>query len=236
MISGTDKLFAYQGYLGYAIAISDARGITVQKNAVSWVSKSTRILLSRELIRGTLNRASIWGLETSACFQRPAFVPPTPLLRDPRSVIGKIQSEFTSQHYGFLACVGPGLPSSSGTLSRHQINDDFLLQHGHGRKKGGAGRAAPGAARGAIPAAELHPHRHGLKDEGLRVRGAAAMKALQRKKNLKRERPEQLLVKPNESATAAVAARWEVREQAAKGIKKKHLRAPRRQASGGRIL
>ncbi|GAA5927355.1 right-handed parallel beta-helix repeat-containing protein [Sporobolomyces koalae] len=102
-----NRLSSYAGYYGYAIALSDARGIVVEDNAVS---------------------ASIWGFETTACYSKPAFVAPTPLLRDPRSVIGRIQPQFEDKHFGFALCVGPGSASSSIEVSRHQINDLSAIQ------------------------------------------------------------------------------------------------------------
>lgn len=72
--------------------------------------------------------ASVWGAETTACLSHPAFVPPTPLLRDPRSVTfaptadtGAFQPSFVDRHFGFLLCVGPGSASSSLELARHSI-------------------------------------------------------------------------------------------------------------------
>ncbi|GAA5882267.1 hypothetical protein JCM16303_002311 [Sporobolomyces ruberrimus] len=102
-----NRLSSYAGYYGYAIALSDARGIVVEDNAVS---------------------ASIWGFETTACYSKPAFIAPTPLLRDPRSVIGRIQPQFIDKHFGFALCVGPGSASSSIEVSRHQINDLSTIQ------------------------------------------------------------------------------------------------------------
>ncbi|GAA6024697.1 hypothetical protein JCM11491_003619 [Sporobolomyces phaffii] len=102
-----NRLSSYAGYYGYAIALSDARGIVVEDNAVS---------------------ASIWGFETTACYSKPAFIPPAPLLRDPRSVIGRIQPQFVDKHFGFALCVGPGSASSSIEVSRHQINDLSTIQ------------------------------------------------------------------------------------------------------------
>jgi len=75
-----------------------------------------------------MNSASIWGFETTACYSKPAFVAPTPLLRDPRSVIGRIQPQFENAHYGALLCIGPGSSSSSIEVSRHQINDLAAVQ------------------------------------------------------------------------------------------------------------
>lgn len=72
--------------------------------------------------------ASIWGFETTACYSKPAFIAPTPLLRDPRSVIGRIQPQFIDKHFGFALCVGPGSASSSIEVSRHQINDLSTIQ------------------------------------------------------------------------------------------------------------
>ncbi|GAA5963808.1 hypothetical protein JCM3765_004024 [Sporobolomyces pararoseus] len=102
-----NRLSSYAGYYGYAMALSDARGIVVEDNAVS---------------------ASIWGFETTACYSKPAFIAPTPLLRDPRSVIGRIQPQFVDKHFGFALCVGPGSASSSIEVSRHQINDLSTIQ------------------------------------------------------------------------------------------------------------
>ncbi|GJN89541.1 hypothetical protein Rhopal_002528-T1 [Rhodotorula paludigena] len=136
-----NRLSSYTGYFGYAIALSDARNIVVQDNAIS---------------------ASIWGFETSACYERPAFVAPTPLLRDPRSVIGSLQPSFVDKHFGFLLCVGPGSPSSSFEMSRHQINDaqarSYHAAASHVGMKAG-GRNGRGRGRPAeIPLKELHPH------------------------------------------------------------------------------
>ncbi|GAA5830546.1 hypothetical protein JCM3770_000812, partial [Rhodotorula araucariae] len=143
-----NRLSSYTGYFGYAIALSDARNLVVQDNAIS---------------------ASIWGFETSACYDRPAFVPPSPLIRDPRSVVGTLQPSFTDKHFGFLLCVGPGSASSSFEMSRHQINDaqarnfHAALSRSAGSAGAGAGAASGGRttrARGrpaAIPLQELHP-------------------------------------------------------------------------------
>ncbi|GAA6063733.1 hypothetical protein JCM10212_000772 [Sporobolomyces blumeae] len=102
-----NRLSSYAGYFAYAMALSDARGMVVEDNAVS---------------------ASIWGFETTACYDKPKFVAPTPLLRDPRSVIGRIQPQFVDKHFGFALCVGPGSLSSSIEVSRHQINDLAAVQ------------------------------------------------------------------------------------------------------------
>nr|CRX78995.1 hypothetical protein ls5930a1_00061 [Leucosporidium scottii] len=154
-----NRLSSYTGYFAYAIAISDARGIVVNGNAIS---------------------ASIWGFETSACYERPHFAMPTPLIRDARSVIGSLQSEFKDQHFGFLLCVGPGTLSSSHELSRHQINDAYVAAHngrrGFGRGVGAAGRHA------TIPEGEASPSRGGVI-----IGGKAGMKALQRKKTARHE-------------------------------------------------
>lgn len=119
-----NRLSSYTGYYGYAIAISDARAILVTENSVSYVPP---LALSPSLTPFA-RRASIWGIETSACYTSPAYTTPTPLLRDPRSVIGHLQPEFADQHFGFLLCVGPGSTSSSTSLSRHTINEAYMAQ------------------------------------------------------------------------------------------------------------
>ncbi|GAA5892295.1 right-handed parallel beta-helix repeat-containing protein [Sporobolomyces salmoneus] len=119
-----NRISSYAGYYGYAMALSDARGIVVEDNAVS---------------------ASIWGFETTACYSKPAFIAPTPLLRDPRSVIGRIQPQFVDKHFGFALCVGPGSASSSIEVSRHQINDLSAIQARAmaQARSGGGGTAEP---------------------------------------------------------------------------------------------
>lgn len=105
---------------------------------------------------------------------------PTPLLRDPRSVIGSLQAEFKDQHFGFLLCVGPGTLSSSHELSRHQINDAYVAAH-NGRRGQGRGVGA-GGRQAAIPHAEANPSKGGVV-----MGGKAGMKALQRKKTARHE-------------------------------------------------
>ncbi|KAI5476896.1 Pectin lyase fold/virulence factor superfamily protein [Pseudohyphozyma bogoriensis] len=102
-----NRLSSYIGYFGYAIAISDAKGIVVQDNAVS---------------------ASIWGFKTPSCPlpPSPTFPLPAPLLRSRGSVLGQLQKEFRELHYGFLLCVGPGSISSSNDISQHQINEEYI--------------------------------------------------------------------------------------------------------------
>jgi len=113
-------------------------------------------------------------MSTLSCYTRPAYVPPTPLLRDPRSVIGSLQPGFTNSHFGFLLCVGPGSASSSFEVSRHQINDQHAkafhdaLNAAERAIADDSGRSDPPSsstrrrsahARPAvIPLAELHPH------------------------------------------------------------------------------
>lgn len=92
--------------------------------------------------------ASIWGFETTACYSKPAFISPTPLLRDPRSVIGRIQPQFVDKHFGFALCVGPGSASSSIEVSRHQINDLSAIQAramalAQQQQRGGGGGSEP---------------------------------------------------------------------------------------------
>ncbi|GAA5906553.1 hypothetical protein JCM6882_004468 [Rhodosporidiobolus microsporus] len=157
-----NRLSSYTGYYAYAIALSDARGIIVKDNAIS---------------------ASIWGFETSACYDRPAFVPPSPLIRDPRSVIGDLQPSFTDKHYGFLLCVGPGTASSSEEMSRHQINDASVRSYHSsirdGKKGGrnGRGRVRPSD----IPQGEMHPrgssHGRGAEERKHAFRASAAAEA-----------------------------------------------------------
>ncbi|BGP31399.1 hypothetical protein JCM10296v2_003163 [Rhodotorula toruloides] len=134
-----NRLSSYTGYFGYALALSDARGLQVQDNAVS---------------------ASIWGVETTACYDRPAYIPPTPLLRDPRSVIGSLQPSFLDKHFGFLLCVGPATPSTSFAISRHQINDvqarNFHKAMTARGWKSGAGERGRGRPAD-IPVREMHP-------------------------------------------------------------------------------
>ncbi|GAA5986864.1 hypothetical protein JCM10908_000930 [Rhodotorula pacifica] len=107
-----NRFTSMNGYYGYAMALSDATGLQILENAIS---------------------ASIWGSETNACLAHPGFVPPTPLIRDPRSVTfapdpetGDFQPSFVDRHFGFLLCVGPGSGSSSTELARHSIGP----QHG----------------------------------------------------------------------------------------------------------
>ncbi|KAK4057804.1 hypothetical protein OIO90_001023 [Microbotryomycetes sp. JL221] len=142
-----NQLSSYTGYYAYAIAIADARGIVVRENTVV---------------------ASTWGFETSACYERPAFALPTPLIRDPRSVIGSLQGEFKDQHYGFLLCVGPGVQSSSHLLSRHQINDALLALSGQfAPKRSNMGRAPGAKSRHAhIPVHESRPNNKGHVQDG----------------------------------------------------------------------
>ncbi|KAK4055479.1 hypothetical protein OIV83_000025 [Microbotryomycetes sp. JL201] len=142
-----NQLSSYTGYYAYAIAISDARGIVVRENTVV---------------------ASTWGFETSACYERPAFALPTPLIRDPRSVIGSLQGEFKDKHFGFLLCVGPGVPSSSHLLSRHQINDALLAMGGNSApKRSNTGRTPGSKSRHAhIPANEARPNKKGHVQDG----------------------------------------------------------------------
>ena len=117
-------------------------------------------------------------MSTSSCYTRPAYVPPTPLLRDPRSVIGSLQPGFTNSHFGFLLCVGPGSASSSLEVSRHQINDQHAkafhdaLNAAERAIADDSERSDPSSSSGsstsrrraaharpaAIPLAELHPH------------------------------------------------------------------------------
>ncbi|GAA6007418.1 hypothetical protein JCM10207_006335 [Rhodosporidiobolus poonsookiae] len=135
-----NRLSSYTGYYAYAIALSDARGLVVQDNAIS---------------------ASIWGFETSSCYDRPAFVAPTPLLRDPRSVMGSLQPSFLDKHYGFLLCVGPGSASSSMEMSRHQINDAAAQSYSSRDARRGSPSGRNGRGRGrpaSIPLGEMHPH------------------------------------------------------------------------------
>ncbi|TKA57675.1 hypothetical protein B0A53_00824 [Rhodotorula sp. CCFEE 5036] len=107
-----NRFTSMNGYYGYVMALSDATGLQILENAVS---------------------ASIWGSETNACLAHPGFVPPTPLIRDPRSVTfapdpetGEFQPSFFDAHFGFLLCVGPGSGSSSTEIARHSIGP----QHG----------------------------------------------------------------------------------------------------------
>ncbi|GAA5859701.1 hypothetical protein JCM8547_006990 [Rhodosporidiobolus lusitaniae] len=133
-----NRISSYSGYYAYAVALSDARGLIVEDNAIS---------------------ASIWGFETTACYDRPTFVLPTPLLRDPRSVMGNLQPSFADKHFGFLLCVGPGTASSSFEMSRHQINDASMRSYHMGppsRRNGG--KNGRGKGRHAdIPQHEWHP-------------------------------------------------------------------------------
>lgn len=117
-----NRVSSDRGYFGYAVAISDARGIVVEGNSVS---------------------AVLSGYETASCFTRPAFVPSTPLLRDPTSTTGIFQPDFMLHKFGFLLCVGPASKATDGELSRHEIGKGSSVP----RTKLGGGRKM---ARGAI--------------------------------------------------------------------------------------
>ncbi|BGP15412.1 hypothetical protein JCM10213v2_003380 [Rhodosporidiobolus nylandii] len=163
-----NRLSSYTGYYAYAIALSDARGLVVQDNAIS---------------------ASIWGFETTSCYTRPAFALPTPLIRDPRSVLANaLQPGFTDKHFGFLLCVGPGTASSSLEMSRHQINDAAVRGYHSppsARSGGAGGRNGRGRGRPAdIPMGEWHPRgmvsergsagrKHGFRQASARAQAAA---------------------------------------------------------------
>ncbi|BGP47426.1 hypothetical protein JCM10450v2_003278 [Rhodotorula kratochvilovae] len=214
-----NRLSSYTGYFGYAIALSDARNLVVLDNAIS---------------------ASIWGFETSACYARPAFVPPSPLIRDPRSVIGSLQPSFTDKHFGFLLCVGPGSASSSFEMSRHQINDQqarsfhAALSHSAGAasagRTGGRGRGRPAA----IPLQELHPHPEGAAAEqtargALRGRVAAHLQREDAAAPAARTR----WYPAEAAAAAAVLAGHESEPPRKGGMQRSRLRAPR--AVGGGV-
>lgn len=118
------------------------------------------------MLTAASHSASIWGTDTTACYDRPAYISPTPLLRDPRSVIGSLQPSFLDKHFGFLLCVGPATPSTSFAISRHQINDvqarNFHKAMTARGWKGGAGAAGGERAKrrpADIPAREMHPVR-----------------------------------------------------------------------------
>ncbi|KAL8290038.1 hypothetical protein RQP46_002977 [Phenoliferia psychrophenolica] len=133
-----NRLSSYTGYYGYAIAVSDSRGIVVNENAIS---------------------ASIWGFQTDSCYTRPVFALPAPLLRDSRSVIGQLQGEFRDLHFGFLLCVGPGSASSSHEVAQHQINEQYIEQKAVRTRQG---RPAPLAIpRNQVAGGPLHPHKGG---------------------------------------------------------------------------
>ncbi|KPV72174.1 uncharacterized protein RHOBADRAFT_56004 [Rhodotorula graminis WP1] len=245
-----NRLSSYHGYLGYAIALSDARALVVKDNAVS---------------------ASIWGMSTSSCYSRPAYIPPTPLLRDPRSVIGSLQPGFTNSHFGFLLCVGPGSASSSFEVSRHQINDQhakafhealnaaeqaIVADDGRLSSSSGTSRRKVAHARPAtIPLGELHPHPNGAHvgvveaphgrapHEGRAVELSRALAARKAHAHKRLVRPAPAPVQKKQRADAAGpsaaererAAAEEVVRGGAGGMQRKRLRAPRplRRAAAG---
>ncbi|GAA5892231.1 hypothetical protein JCM5296_003213 [Sporobolomyces johnsonii] len=165
-----NRISSHASYYAYAIALSDARGIVVEDNA----------------------RLHLGGFETPACYDRPHFVTPTPLLRDPRSVIGRLQPEFVNQHFGFLLCVGPGSASSSFEMSRHQINVPREADHrASSRDAAGTGRRAAKKGRGrpdAIPKREMHPL--GARGGGERKHGFRGVKVAPRRAGGEKVQPQ----------------------------------------------
>lgn len=134
-----NRLSSYTGYFGYAIAVSDARGIVVSDNAIRFAPLPSfpPSLPPTNPSPSFLTSASIWGFQTDACYIRPSFALPAPLIRDTRGVMGSLQPEFRDLRFGFLLCVGPGSASTSHELSQHQINEAYIEQKGvRARTKG----------------------------------------------------------------------------------------------------
>ncbi|GAA5829827.1 hypothetical protein JCM11251_007898 [Rhodosporidiobolus azoricus] len=218
-----NRLSSYTGYYAYAIALSDARGLVVQDNAIS---------------------ASIWGFETSACYDRPVFVPPSPLIRDPRSVHGNLQSGFTDKHYGFLLCVGPGTASSSEEMSRHQINDASVRSYHSSIRDGKkGGRNGRGRGRPAdIPQGEMHPRGSSYSARGAEGRkhafragsASAAVEAAEAGINdlydfdARRPPAEFYPIADGPAAAAGIPAIQESDVPAKMGMRRRALKAPRR--------
>ncbi|GAA5864474.1 hypothetical protein JCM1840_000513 [Sporobolomyces johnsonii] len=207
-----NRISSHASYYAYAIALSDARGIVVEDNAVS---------------------ASIWGFETPACYDRPHFVTPTPLLRDPRSVIGRLQPEFVNQHFGFLLCVGPGSASSSFEMSRHQINVPRGADHdASSRDAASAGRpsAKKGGRSEAIPKREMHPV--GARGSGERKHGFRGVMVAHTRAGREKVQPQHRRVNDvfdvggsqEESNRKAVVRQGEALKT---GMQQRRLRAPR---------
>ncbi|KAM0746546.1 hypothetical protein T439DRAFT_329658 [Meredithblackwellia eburnea MCA 4105] len=163
-----NRLSSYTGYYGYAISVSDARGIIVTENAIS---------------------ASIWGFQTDACYTRPVFALPAPLIRDTRSVIGQLQGEFRDLHFGFLLCVGPGSASTSHELSQHQINENYIEQKAIRQRKSAKPAAIPREEVRNGPRARVQGGGVGKMGTGAQVVGANAQHRKGRKKVVDDEGP-----------------------------------------------
>mgnify|MGYP001567533114 CR=1 FL=1 len=122
------------------------------------------------------NSASIWGFQTDACYTRPVFALPAPLIRDARSVIGQLQGEFHDLHFGFLLCVGPGSASSLNEVAQHQINEHYIEQKAIRTRKGRP--APPAIPRDEIRAGPRNPHgggRAGMRPQPKLNAGRGAM-------------------------------------------------------------
>lgn len=175
--------------------------------------------------------ASTWGFETSACYERPAFTAPTPLVRDPRSVIGSLQPEFKDHHFGFLLCVGPGVQSSSRSVSRHQINDALLAMSSYGSpmapRRANARTAGSAGRHGHIPANEARPDTKGLVQDGSK---ASRQKSAGTRKNkaVRREDGGELVSRGG----GKHGDDGSIRESEKSGrMKQRQLRAPRKMGS-----
>ena len=122
----SNRFSSDRGFFGYALAVSDAKGIVVEGNSIS---------------------AVISGYQTAACYLRPQFALPTPLLRDPASSTGLFQKEFEPIPFGFLLCVGPGGQGQAGALARHQIGTETAARVTMGGRKVAGPRGAPAGPR-----------------------------------------------------------------------------------------